>query len=62
MSLGRCCVDCIMGLFWIRYRFLFLIGCYEAPQEAEVKFVPQNSPTVQFGKTPIKFPARFHNG
>ena len=39
---GGYCVDCIIRLFWIRYRFLF-IGCYKAAQETGAKFVPQNT-------------------
>ena len=55
---GGYCVDCIIGLFWIRYRFLF-IGCYKAAQETGAKFVPQNTPTGQFDKTPTQLPAQF---
>ena len=50
---GGYCVDCIIGL-----RFLF-IGCYKAAQETGAKFVPQNTPTVQFDKTPTQLSAQF---
>ena len=55
---GGYCVDCIIELFWIRYRFLF-IGCYKAAQETGAKFVPQNTPTGQFDKKPTQLPAQF---
>ena len=59
MSLGRCCVDCIIGLFWIRYCLLFLLAVTRLRRKLGQNLSPNTVPQYNSAKHRPSFSLNF---